>query len=342
MVTDAIPTTSETQSSKSPRLLDRVRAAMRTMHYSQRTEESYIPWLVRFIRFHGLRHPQEMGAKEINEFLTHLAVEGRVAASTQNQAMNAILFLYRKILKLEPGQIVGVIRAQRPKRLPVVLTREEVTRILNGLSGVAKLVGTILYGTGMRVFEGMQLRVKDIDFGRKEITVRDGKGQKDRVTMLPQTVISGLQAHLQIVQQLHETDLKKGLGRVALPFALARKYPDADREWGWQWVFPATRHYVDRQTGVQHRHHLHESVIQKAVDRVVKSIGLTKPATPHTFRHSFATHLIQDGYDIRTVQELLGHADVSTTMIYTHVLNQGGQAVKSPLDKLDIGEIVTE
>ncbi|MGQ0549110.1 MAG: integron integrase [Armatimonadota bacterium] len=317
-----------------PRLLDRVREAIRARHYSHRTEQAYVTWITRYIRFHGKRHPAEMADLEVNQFLTHLAVHGRVAASTQNQALAALLFLYAKVLNRSLGQIEGVVRARRPRRLPVVLTRQEVRAVLDELNGTPPLVCTLLYGSGLRLLECLGLRVKDVDFHRQEIRVREGKGRKDRVTMLPSAVREPLRAHLDKVRRQHARDLEEGLGRAPLPDALARKFPTADREWTWQWVFPASSHYVDRRTRVRHRHHLHESVIQRAVKEAVRRAGLAKPASCHSFRHSFATHLLEDGYDIRTVQELLGHKDVKTTMIYTHVLNRGGKAVRSPMDGL--------
>jgi integron integrase len=307
--------------------------ACRARHYSTRTEDVYHDWARRFILFHGIRHPREMAEPEVNAFLTHLATDRHVAASTQNQAMCALLFLYEHILG-RPIDQLAVVRANRPKRLPVILDRAEVRALLAALAGTPRLVGVLLYGTGMRVVEGLQLRVQDVDFLRNEVTVRDGKGGKDRVAPLPVTVKPDLAAHLDEVRVQHAADLGRGLGRVPLPDALARKYPGADRQWAWQWVFPATSHYTDPRTGVRHRHHLHESVIQRAFRDSVRSAGLTKRATPHTLRHAFATHLLEDGADIRTVQELLGHAHVETTMIYTHVLNRGGRGVCSPADRL--------
>jgi integron integrase len=276
----------------------------------------------------------EMGQAEIGQFLSHLAVDGRVAASTQNQALNALVFLYKQVLEMDVGPIGGVVRAKRPKRLPIVLTRDEVKQLFSGLEGVELLVCTLLYGAGLRLLECLRMRVKDIDFVRNEITVRDGKGQKDRVTMLPGVSKQSLLDHLKNVRRQHEEDLRRGLGRAALPYALARKYQNADRQWGWQYVFPASRHYVDRHSGVQHRHHVHETEVQEAVRNAARAAELTKHATPHSLRHSFATELLLAGYDIRTVQELLGHKDVSTTMIYTHVLNRGGRGVQSPMDRL--------
>lgn len=317
----------------SPRLLDRVRTACRLRHYSLRTEEAYVHWIRRFILFHGKRHPLEMGADEINAFLTHLAVDGHVSASTQNQAFSALLFLYQKVLEVDPGRIAGVVRAVRPKRLPVVLSREEVQRVLAELTGPYRLIGLLLYGSGLRLLECLRLRVKDVDFLRNEITVRQGKGNKDRRTMLPLTVKPDLADHLRRVKQMHDRDLAAGFGRVWLPDALERKYPHAAAEWPWQWVFPSAVLSVDPRSGVRRRHHAHEGSVSRAVTQAVRHAGLSKRATCHSFRHSFATHLLEAGYDIRTVQELLGHEDVSTTMIYTHVLNRGGQGVKSPLDR---------
>jgi integron integrase len=321
-------------SAPKPKLLDQVRQAIRVRHYNYRTEQTYVAWIKRFIFFHGVRHPAEMGEQEIRQFLSDLAVNKKVSASTQNQALNALLFLYQHVLNQPIGWVGDVVRAKRPKRLPVVLTRQEVEAILAQLEGVPLLVCTLLYGAGLRLLETLRLRIKDVDFVRNEIVVRDGKGEKDRVTILPAVAKEPLLQHLEHVRRLHQADLKAGLGRAHLPYALARKYVNADREWGWQYVFPASSHFVERQTGIRHRHHLHESVVQKAVKEAVRRAGLTKPASCHTFRHSFATHLLEDGYDIRTVQELLGHKDVSTTMIYTHVLNRGGKGVRSPVDSL--------
>ena len=309
-----------------PRLLDRVRAAIRARHYSLRTEKAYVHWVKRYIFFHGKRHPAEMGAPEVTQFLTSLAVQDKVAASIQNQALGALLFLYREVLGVELPWLDDVVRAKRPQYLPVVLTRDEVRAVLQRLDGVARLMAILLYGAGLRLLECCRLRVKDVDFATNQIVIRDGKGHKDRVTMLPAAVKAALAAHIEIerVREQHQADLRQGAGWVELPGALARKYPNAGREWGWHWVFPATRFYVDRITGQRRRHHLHESVLQRAV----------KPATCHTFRHSFATHLLEESHDIRTVQELLGHQDVSTTMIYTHVLNRGPAGVRSPADRM--------
>jgi len=317
-----------------PRLLEQVRQAIRTRHYSPRTEETYVGWIKRFIFFHDKRHPAEMDEKEIAQFLSSLANDSHVSASTQNQALNAVLFLYREVLRKEIGYVNGVVRAKRPKRLPVVLTRQEVRSILALLKGPEWIMGMLLYGAGLRLMESLRLRVKDVDVSRHEIRVRSGKGDKDRVTMLPAAVKEPLRKHLELVRNRYETDLKSGYAGVSLPYALERKYPNAGKEWGWQWIFPASTLYIDRQSGLRKRHHLHESVLQKAVREAVLKAGISKPASPHTFRHSFATHLLEDGYDIRTVQELLGHADVSTTMVYTHVLNRGGRGVNSPADRL--------
>jgi len=317
-----------------PKLLDRVRQSVRTLHYSPRTEEAYVYWIRRFIFHHGVRHPQEMAAGEVRAFLTHLAVNEHVSASTQNQALNALVFLYRRVLNRNLGLIDGIERAKRSQRVPVVLSRDEVRALFKYLDGTPLLVCQLLYGAGLRLLEGLALRVKDVDFQRDEITVHDGKGGKDRMTMLPSSVKGSLQQHLEHTQRRHQEDLQRGLGRAPLPDALLRKYRHADREWVWQYVFPASSHYLDRSTGVYYRHHLHETVIQKAMAVAVREAHIGKRATPHVLRHSFATHLIEDGYDIRTVQELLGHNDVQTTMIYTHVLNRGGRGVRSPADSL--------
>lgn len=316
-----------------PRLLDQVRGAIRLRHYSIRTEQAYTDWIKRFILFHGKRHPREMGAAEVERFLTHLAVEGRVAASTQNQALSALLFLYRTVLKVDLPWLGEMTRAKRPGRLPVVLTVEEVRRVLARIDGQQGLMADLLYGAGLRLLECVRLRVKDLDFEMRQITVRDGKGEKDRMTMLPQAVLEPLRAHLEKVKVLHAHDLEEGFGEVYLPYALDRKYPDASREWGWQYVFPAAGRSVDPRSGKERRHHVDEQTLQRAMKKAVRAAGLTKPASCHTLRHSFATHLLQSGYDIRTVQELLGHQDVATTMIYTHVLNRGGSGVISPLDR---------
>jgi len=315
-----------------PRLLDQVRAAIRVRHYSRRTEDTYVHWIRRFILFHAKRHPQEMGEREVTAFLTYLAVDKNVAASTQNQALAAILFLYQKVLEMKLDWLEDVVRARRPKRLPVVLSRDEVTRLLNSLQGMPQLIARLMYGTGMRLLEALRLRVKDIDFSRCQVIVRAGKGDKDRYTVLPQALIEPLQAHLQKVQALHQADLAQGSGSVQLPFALARKYPNADREWGWQYVFPSGKFSTARGDTVLRRHHLDEKNLQRNIRQAVERCRFGKPVSSHTLRHCFATHLLENGYDIRTIQELLGHKDVTTTMIYTHVLNKGGRGVRSPLD----------
>lgn len=316
------------------RLLDRVRDRIRFKHYSIRTEQAYVDWIRRFIRFYGGRHPVELGPGDIERFLTSLAVDRNVAASTQNQAQSALLFLYREVLAVELPWLDGVVRAKASKHLPVVLTPEEVAGLIGRLRGTHRLVGALLYGTGMRIMEALRLRVKDVDFGRNEILVRDGKGAKDRITMLPGSVVPFLRRHLGAVQQLHRLDLEEGFGAVWLPASLGRKYPGAAREWAWQYVFPADRRSVDPRGGVVRRHHLSDQSFQRALRQALRDAGIAKPATPHTLRHSFATHLLESGRDIRTVQELLGHSDVSTTMVYTHVLNRGGRGVVSPLDRL--------
>ncbi|PWB55009.1 MAG: integron integrase [Nitrosomonadales bacterium] len=323
-----------TSVNSSPKLLDQVRGKIRLKHYSIRTEQAYADWIKRFILFFDKRHPRELGAADVEKFLTHLAVEGKVAASTQNQAKSALLFLYREVLEIELPWLDNVERAKAPKRLPVVLTRQEVQAVLSRMEGTQWLIASLLYGTGMRIMECLRLRVKDVDFSRREILIRDGKGFKDRVTMLPAALASALREHLQKVKALHDQDLAAGLGSAYLPYALERKYPNAAREWGWQYVFPATGISTDPRSGETRRHHVLEQSIQRAVKQAVRNANLAKPATPHTLRHSFATHLLEGGYDIRTVQELLGHSDVSTTMIYTHVLNRGGRGVTSPLDTI--------
>jgi integron integrase len=320
--------------SSPPRLLGSVRGCIRLKHYSLRTEQVYVDWIRRFIVFHGKRHPKEMAAAEMEAFLTHLAVTQRVAASTQNQAKSALLFLYKHVLGAELPWLDGVVQAKAPGRLPVVLTREEVARVLGRLRGTHDLVGRLLYGTGMRIMEALRLRVKDVEFSRREIVVRDGKGGKDRMAMLPRSIEAVLGAHVERVRGLHALDLADGYGAVWLPFALDRKYPNASREWGWQYVFPALHRSRDPRSGEERRHHLSDQAFQRAMRQAVRDAGLTKPATPHTLRHSFATHLLDAGDDIRTVQELLGHADVSTTMLYTHVLGRGGRGVISPLDRI--------
>lgn len=317
-----------------PKLMDQLREGLRSRHYSRRTEETYCAWVKRFIYFHNVRNPAGMGEAEINAFLTHLAVKENVSASTQNQALSALLFLYRYVLDRPLGDLGKVIRARKPTRVPVVMTREEVKAVLAQLTGDKRLMASMMYGAGLRLMECLQLRVQYIDFARNEILVRDGKGAKDRVTMLPGSLKTLLQKHLQEVKVIHERDLREGWGRVQMPDALDRKYPNASTDWRWQWVFPQENRWKNDKTGEQGRHHTDVSLVQRAVKDAVAKAGLTKRATCHTFRHSFATHLLEKGYDIRTVQELLGHKDVRTTMIYTHVLNRGGRGVKSPLDAL--------
>lgn len=315
-----------------PKLLQRVRIALRSRHYSRRTEQAYCLWIKRYIFFHKLRHPEEMAESEVNQFLTHLAVTEKVSSSTQTQALSALLFLYRHVLDRQLGNLEELIRARKPARLPVVLTRDEVRSLLNQLTGDRWLIASLLYGGGLRLLECLTLRVKDLDFQRGQILVRDGKGGKDRFTILPVAVKQPLQRHLEQVRLIHQMDLADGYGRVPLPDALEQKYPDAPVDWRWQWVFPQARRWRNPQTGEQGRHHLDESLVQRAVKEAVARAGLTKRASCHTLRHSFATHLLERGQDIRTIQELLGHRDLKTTMIYTHVLNQGPMGVKSPMD----------
>jgi len=317
---------------KPKKLLDQVRNALRVKHYAYRTEKTYIFWIRRFILFHGKKHPSEMGSKQIEEFLTDLAVKGKVSASTQNQALNALIFLYKKVLKIDLTDPIEAVRARRPARLPVVLSKPEALKIIDLLSGEARLIVKLLYGSGLRLMECLRLRVKDIDFSMGQIIVRHGKGGKDRVTVLPHNVCEELQKHLKRVRAIHENDCNRGFGHVNLPGALARKYPNASRQWAWQFVFPSRSLCKDPRSGEIRRHHLHESCVRKALKKTVTIAEIYKPIGCHCFRHSFATHLLADGYDIRTVQELLGHKDVSTTMIYTHVLNKGGRAVRSPID----------
>ena len=323
-----------------PRLLDQLRAAIRVRHYSIRTEESYVRWVREFILFHHKRHPEDLGEAEVSRYLTHLAVNQKVTASTQNQALSALLFLYRNVLKRELGQFKDIEKAKRPQRLPMVFTREEVRAVLAQLEGTEWLMASLLYGAGLRLMECLRLRAKDLDFSYRQVVVRDGKGQKDRVTPLPEALIKPLQRHLERVKALHTADLKEGFGEVYLPDALARKYPNASKEWSWQYVFPSSKRSVDPRSGAVRRHHQDENTLQRAVGAAVRRAGLIKPGSCHTFRHSFATHLLEDGYDIRTVQELLGHQDVRTTMIYTHVMNKGGKGVRSPLDSIEVGQPV--
>jgi integron integrase len=314
------------------KLLDQVREVLRVKHYSLRTEEAYIGWMKRFIFFHGKRHPREMGAAEVQAFLSDLALKQNVSASTQNQALNAVVFLYREVLHIELEAFDQLVRAKRTRSLPVVLTKEEVQRLIAAMSGTQQLMAKILYGGGLRLMECLRLRVKDIDFGAHQIVVREGKGEKDRITMLPMSIKFSLEEHLQRVRILHEKDVADGCGEVYLPEALARKYPSAPREWLWQYAFPANHLSKDLRSGLMRRHHASEVTLQRAVSAAARMAQLSKRATPHTFRHSFATHLLEAGYDIRTVQELLGHEHLQTTMIYTHVTRQPGIGVRSPLD----------
>ncbi len=317
-----------------PKLLDRVREALHLHHYSRRTELAYVGWIRRYVIFHSMRHPAEMGEAEVTRFLTFLAERRRVSASTQNQALAALLFLYREVLGVQLAWLEGLVRAKRSGRLPVVFTREEVVRVLRELDEPQQLMATLMYGTGMRLLECLQLRVKDIDFGQHQILVRSGKGNRDRITLLPWILEERLREHLERMREQHKADVAAGAGWVELPAALGNKFPHAGREWAWQWVFPATRMYYHQATRQMRRHHLDEGVLQRAVKEAVRFADVPKHGTTHTFRHSFATHLLEDGYDIRTVQELLGHRDVATTMVYTHVLGAGYGAIRSPLDRL--------
>jgi integron integrase len=318
-------------------LLDKLSESIRSRHYSRQTEKTYVGWARRFMERTGPR-PDALNEAAVGAYLTFLAAETHVSASTQNQALNALLFFFEHVLGKKLGRVEGVVRAKRPERLPVVLSKDEVRRVLAHMSGVTKLMAMLLYGSGLRLLECCRLRVKDLDWDQNQLVVRAGKGNKDRYTTFPSTFREPLRAHLALVERQHREDLERGLGCVELPNALVRKYPNADKEWGWQWVFPATSHYTDRETGQRRRHHLHESVLQRAFKEARIKARIAKPAGCHTLRHSFATHLMEDGYDIRTVQELLGHADVSTTMIYTHVLNRGGRGVQSPADRLGLWE----
>jgi integron integrase len=317
-----------------PRLLDQVRQVARVKHLALSTEDCYTQWVKRFILFHNKRHPRDMGPLEIQAFLTHLAVNRHVAASTQNQALNALVFLYTQVLQRDPGQFAGFTPAQRPARLPEVLSVDEVRRVLAGLDGTPGLICRLLYGSGLRLMEAMRLRVKELDLPRRVLLVRDGKGRVDRTTMVPDALVAPLAQHVERARLLWEQDRRHNLPGVWLPDALEEKYPSAGRSWEWQWVFPARHLAVDPRSGVRRRHHLHEANVQRAMQRAVQLAQLSKRASCHTLRHCFATHLLERGADIRTVQELLGHADVSTTMIYTHVLNRNGTGVRSPLDGL--------
>jgi integron integrase len=312
--------------------LDKVRQRIRLKGYSIRTERSYAQWIKRFILFHNKRHPRDMGKMEIEAFLSDLAVNRNVAASTQNQAFNALLFLYNQVLEMKMPDGINAMRSKKPVRVPTVMTREETSRLISSMNGAKKLMAEIMYGCGLRVIECVRLRVKDVDFAMNQIVVRDGKGKKDRITVLPQRIRQSLQSHFSYVRRLHQKDLQDGYGRVYLPYALSRKYRNADKSWAWQYVFPAKTISVDPRSGEKRRHHIHETVIRKAIKTAAQMAGIVKPITCHTLRHSFATDLLMAGYDIRTVQDLLGHKDVSTTMVYTHVLNRGGKGVVSPLD----------
>lgn len=318
----------------SPKLLDEVVSVARAKHLSRRTEKAYASWIRRFILFHNKRHPRDMAEPEIRQFLSYLALDQKVTASTQTVALSALLFLYRDVLKRDLPFIDQIERAKQSRRLPVVFTRAEVENILAHLSGTYLLIASLLYGSGLRLMEALRLRVKDIDFAMNQITVREGKGNVDRYTMLPLSLKAVMQDHLKRVYTLHQNDLKLGYGRAYLPFALARKYPNADAEWAWQYVFPSLKRSIDPESGIERRHHVAPQAVQRAVKTAIRLTNIPKNGSCHTFRHSFATHLLEDGYDIRTVQELLGHKDVSTTMIYTHVLNRGGSGVKSPLETL--------
>lgn len=317
-----------------PKLLDQARIAMRQRHYSLKTEKSYISWMKRFILFHNKRHPKDMGDAEIEQFLNHLVLKRGVSASTQAQALNAIVFLYKQVLEMEVGNFDNLRKSNKPKRLPVVLSVSEVGQILSLLDGRNRLMASLLYGAGLRLMECVRLRIQDVDFDYAQLHVRNGKGQKDRVTTLPKSLFKELQKQMEQTRLIHQQDLEEGFGVVWLPPSLSRKYPSAGGEWGWQYLFPATKRSTDPESGKERRHHLDEKVLQRAVKQAVRQSGIAKRASCHTFRHSFATHLLERGQDIRTVQELLGHSDVSTTMIYTHVLNQGGMGVQSPLDAL--------
>ena len=319
----------------SPRLLDQVRHAIRLRHYSYRTEQAYVDWITRYIVFNGKRHPSGMGATEVERFLSHLAEQRNVAAATQAQALSALLFLYKRVLNMDLPWLGDVVRAKRPARLPTVLTQKEAQRVVANLSGVFWLIGGLLYGSGLRLTEALRLRVKDLELERRRLLVRDGKGSKDRVTLLPSSLAAPLESHLENVRELHQQAMDRGYGGVELPHALARKFPRAQVDWGWQYVFPAARISTDPRSGIRRRHHVTEESVQRQVRKAARAAGIEKPVSPHTFRHSFATHLLEDGYDIRTVQELMGHRSVKTTQIYTHVMASGKSAVRSPLDQAD-------
>ena len=314
------------------KLLDLVRESLRLKHYSIRTEEAYVNWIKRYILFHNKIHPSKLSETHIRQYLSHLAIKQKVAASTQNQAFNALIYLYKHVLKIELGELDDIERAKRRRKIPVVFSPAEAKNVLSNMSGINKLMASLLYGTGMRLMECVRLRVKDIDFSNNRIIVRDGKGGKDRITILPETLIDILKLQIKRVKLTHEQDLLDGFGSVYLPYAIERKYPSAEKSFGWQYLFPSSKNSKDPRSNKIHRHHIHESILQKAVKSAIGKIKFEQPASCHTFRHSFATHLLANGYDIRTVQELLGHENVKTTMIYTHVLNKGALAVRSPLD----------
>lgn len=316
-----------------PRLMDQMRDVLRVHHYSLRTEQSYTHWIKRFILFHGKRHPREMGKNEIAAFLTHLAVQKDVSASTQNQALSAILFLYKKVLNIEPDWIEGVVRAKRPKRLPVVLKRDVVMKLLNQLSGTQKLLAFLIYGSGLRLMEAAHLRIKDVDFDYGQLIIRAGKGDKDRVTILPDRLREPLKKQIELARRFYELDRQEASPGVALPHAIERKYPNAGKEWPWFWVFPAKNRSTDPRTKIVRRHHVYEKTLQRSIKQAARNLGLPAPVSVHTLRHCFATHLLENGYDIRTLQDLLGHKDLNTTMIYTHVLQKGGRGARSPLDE---------
>lgn len=316
------------------RLLDQLRDAIRTRNYSIRTEQAYVSWAKKFIRFHGMRHPEELGEAEIVAYLTHLAVNREVSANTQNQALNALAFLYKHIIGRPLGDISKAVRAKKPQKLPTVLTRGEVRSVLNELRGIHKLAGALLYGSGLRLMEVLRLRIKDMDFEYQSLHIHDAKGAKDRIVTFPESLHHAFRIHLQQVKLTHSSDLQRGYGNVYLPPALARKYKNAARSWPWQWVFPSDSLSADPRTGELHRHHLYQTTFQKAIKRAVSNAGITKPASSHTLRHSFATHALENGLDIRTVQQQLGHASLETTEIYTHVLKRGGHAVRSPLEDI--------
>lgn len=328
------PDISDKAIAQSPRLLDEVRSAIRVRHYSIRTEQAYVHWVAAFIRFNAMRHPRDMGGREVTAFLSYLAMERDVAAATQQQALSALLFLYKHVLGIDLPWLDDLVRPKKPARLPTVLNEDEVARLLDAVRPEQALMARLLYGTGMRLMECLRLRVKDVDFVRREILIREGKGAKDRVTVLPTSLIEPLQAQLRHARILFDRDRENGVPGVYLPNALARKYPNAGATWAWFWVFPADGVSVDPRSGIERRHHVHEKSLQRAMKRATEQAGIARPVSVHTLRHSFATHLLHAGYDIRTVQELLGHADVSTTMIYTHVLNRGGRGVVSPLDRV--------